>query len=343
MAQKYIFKTLVGISVFLFLYGCAGLEHKPAVIAEEKKAVVTEEKPADITEAKKADIISESDEKLDRNEMIELGTGRADSPQVALDASGNAFVVWKQHDGTTFNILATRYDRKKGWDSPELLETGSGEADDPRVLFDPEGNAITVWAQSDGKTYSIWANRFDRDKGWGTPELIESGSHRADYPDVSFDPEGNAIAVWQQHDGTDFSIWANRFKRNTGWGTPELIEKETGPAKHQQIAFDLEGNTIAVWYQHDVKTFNIWSNRYDIDKGWGKAELIENGSGDAFDPKIASASNGNAIAVWIQDDGTAYSIWANRYDRITGWGKAELIETRSGDVNYPEIAFDSEA
>ncbi|MAZ06230.1 MAG: hypothetical protein CME81_07485, partial [Halomonas sp.] len=36
--------------------------------------------------------------------------GDADSPQIAIDSSGNALVVWRQYDGTRTNIWANRFE-----------------------------------------------------------------------------------------------------------------------------------------------------------------------------------------------------------------------------------------
>lgn len=50
-------------------------------------------------------------------------------------------------------------------------------------------------------------------------------------------------------------------------------------------------------------------------KAWGRAVLIEtDNTRDAYYPQIACDGSGNAIAVWRQDDGTRYNIWANRFE-----------------------------
>jgi hypothetical protein len=175
-----------------------------------------------------------------------------------------------------------------------------------------------VWNQSDGTTPPrISANRYVNGTGWGTAELIETGlSYAAFPPQIAFDTGGNAIAVWNQSDGTSFySIAANRYVNGTGWGTAELIETgNAGPAYNPQIAFDAIGNAITVWYQYDGTRNNIWANRYTRGTGWGAAVLIEtDNAGDAYSPQIAFDASGNAIAVWYQSDGTGSHIWANRY------------------------------
>ncbi|GEM_PF-6843081 len=50
-------------------------------------------------------------------------------------------------------------------------------------------------------------------------------------------------------------------------------------------------------------------------KAWGIPGLIEsNDIGGASQPQVAVDSNGNAIAVWIQYDGTRYNAWSNVYE-----------------------------
>jgi hypothetical protein len=126
-----------------------------------------------------------------------------------------------------------------------------------------------VWEQSDG-TFStdIWSNRFiagtGAGTGWGTATLIETdNAGPAAMPQIAIDASGNALAVWLQWDGTRYSILANRYTASQGWGTAALIETDNaGDAGSPQIAFDANGNALAVWRQYDGTRYNIWSNRF---------------------------------------------------------------------------------
>jgi hypothetical protein len=42
--------------------------------------------------------------------LEEDDNGDASQPQIAFDSSGNAIAVWKQSDGTRYNIYANRFD-----------------------------------------------------------------------------------------------------------------------------------------------------------------------------------------------------------------------------------------
>jgi hypothetical protein len=99
------------------------------------------------------------------------------------------------------------------WGDAWLIETdNAGLANIPQVAVDASGNAVVVWNQDDGIRRNIWANRYVVGSGWGTAELIETdNAGRAWVPQVAVDASGNAVAVWQQDDGTRDNIWANRF------------------------------------------------------------------------------------------------------------------------------------
>ncbi len=140
--------------------------------------------------------------------------GQALSPHIAVDTSGNAIAVWHQSDGARMNIRANRYTAGAGWGMAELIETGDlGDAGVARVGFDAAGNAHVVWHQSDGVRTSIWAQAYIAGSGWDTAGLIETdNAGNASYPQIAVAPNGNAIAVWHQSDGSIYSIGANRYE-----------------------------------------------------------------------------------------------------------------------------------
>ena len=256
---------------------------------------------------------------------IESNTaGNAIEPQIAIDDGGNAVVVWQQYDDVAdrYDIWSNRYTASTGlWGTAEMIETDNSGWTymTPQVAVDANGNAIAVWHQSNGTRTNIWTNRYTASTGlWGTAAMIETdNAGDANNPQIAVDANGNAVAVWHQHDGTRTNIWSNRYSASTGlWGTAALIETDdTGNANDPQVAVDANGNAMAVWYQSDGTQTNIWSNRYTASTGlWGTAALIEtDDTGNANDPQIAIDTNGNAVAIWRQTDGTRMNVWTNMY------------------------------
>ena len=123
------------------------------------------------------------------------------------------------------------------------------------------------------------------------------------------------------------------------WGTTELIETDdVNNASEQDIAFDPNGNALAVWSQGN----NLWANYYNATTAtWGTAELIESLALGLSHPAIAMDANGNGIAIWSHNEGAEQSIYANYYTVNVGWGTEELIENNAGSAFAPQIAFDS--
>jgi hypothetical protein len=161
----------------------------------------------------------------------------------------------------------------KEWGDAVLIETNNpgnpyGHAYGPQVAIDANGNAVAVWYQWGGTRTNIWSNRYTPSSGWGTAELIEADdSGDASEPQVAIDPNGNALAVWHQFDGTRTNIWSNRYTPSGGWGTAQLIETDdSGDASEPQVAIDPAGNAVAVWYQWgewgDTRIY-IWSNHFE--------------------------------------------------------------------------------
>lgn len=76
--------------------------------------------------------------------------------------------------------------------------------------------------------------------------------------------------------------------------------------------------------------------------GWLEGEALDDlFAADATTPSLARDANGNAVAVWAQDDGSNDNIWANRFTVGFGWSGAERIEnTDGGNAFSPVVAVD---
>ena len=256
--------------------------------------------------------------------------GDADTPQIAFDANGNAMAVWTQVDLTSYyfsDMWASRFTASAGggsWGTATLIAPNNmGNAINPQIAIDVNGNALVVWVQFYGFSRDIWSNRFSSAGGsWGTATLIETANTgNALEPQIAVDATGNALAVWTQSDGTRYNIWANRFTVAAGgggsWGAATLIQSDTvRDAGEPQIAFDSSGNAMAVWAQSDGLRDTIWASRFAAAYGgsWGAPSLIEsNITAPAKTPQIALDTNGNAMAIWAQSDRMRDNIWANRF------------------------------
>lgn len=247
------------------------------------------------------------------------------------------------------------------WGVPRSLEANGGDARYPRVAVDAMGNAVAVWQQPDLSPLgyeSIWASRFTPATGWGPAEILDIGDGVAESPQVAVDPSGNAIAVWQQSDGTRTNLWANHYSVGVGWGGAILIElDDTGDAElpltafgpSQSIGIDAAGNAMVAWLLvapepptlgNDL-TYNAVVSRYTPSGGW---EAQVHLSGNASDPQIGVDASGNAIALWRlrpNSGGGGQTVYASNYTAGSGWGPFPLFVSSSTALRGPRMAVDS--
>lgn len=246
--------------------------------------------------------------------------------QVAIDAAGNALAVWMQPDvvgtGARLDIWATRYVAGGGWEAPQLIETdNAGNATDPQLAMEPNGNAFAVWQASDGIRTNIWANRFVKGTGWGTAALIEASDVGPAFaPRVAADGAGNAIAVWVQYLGpTVQSIVANRFTAGV-WGMAAAIESDdSGDADTPQIAINASGVAHAVWVQYrNGSRYEVMTSGFAPGSGWDAPTMISTEAApagqSAYSPQIAVNASGIAQAVWGRPDGARGNLWSSRLE-----------------------------
>ena len=238
---------------------------------------------------------------------------------VAMDANGNATVVLSQAGA----VKATRYNSPVGWGTPEPIDAQVGVASGPKVAVHPSGSAIAVWSQSSiSGTTNIWSNRYIPGQGWGTPELIETDDvGNAMGPQIAFDPNGNAVALWLQSDGQTptlrWGLSSNRYTPGEGWGTAKLLDNDSaGSSSGYTIAFDEDGNALALWTQYARVDgggggFSLYARRYTLAIGWGTTELL---GATAYQAQVIFDASGAGVAIWSQHDGTRFNIVTARFE-----------------------------
>lgn len=207
-----------------------------------------------------------------------------------------------------------------------LLRTYTATIDETVSAIDGEAVASFDWSFT------------TRDGEWSGAETFETDDVVSHYPKIKTGPNGTAVAVW----ANNADVYANIFD-GTNWGTPENIENTALGHTDLSLATDLDGNALAIWAHWDGTVNHIRAAYYNsTTMTWGAdVELDPENDNDARYPKAAFDGFGRAIAVWLQSDGTADSIYSARFEPSgNGWGTPALIETASGVAYAPDISVD---
>lgn len=151
------------------------------------------------------------------------GTARDRWPSLAMDANGNAIVVWESDNdlggtiGTDTDIFVARSsDAGQTWTTSTPVhnnaatDAGVSSSDKyPEVALDNAGNAVVVWGSyedltgTEGTDQDIFVVRSaDFGANWSSPATLNSdasmdGTDPDDRPEITTDREGNWLVVWR--------------------------------------------------------------------------------------------------------------------------------------------------
>ncbi|RMG95401.1 MAG: hypothetical protein D6705_13745 [Deltaproteobacteria bacterium] len=82
---------------------------------------------------------------------------------VAVDAAGNAGVLWTRRDANTdpYDVVARRYARvADAWGMVAAVESSPEPANFPELAVDGAGNLLATWEQSSGSNYQVYVSWY---------------------------------------------------------------------------------------------------------------------------------------------------------------------------------------
>jgi hypothetical protein len=198
-------------------------------------------------------------------DLSAVGQG-AETPQVAVDPQGNAVAVWRRFNGMNFIVQGAARPAGSGvWQVPVDLSVAGQSAYSPDVALDPQGNAVAVWNRSNGTNNIVQGAVRPAGSGvWQAPVDLSVAGQSAFSPQVAFDPQGNAVAVWERSNGTNFIVQGAVGPAGSGvWQAPVDLSAVGQNAESPQVAFDRQGNAVAVWERFNGTNFIVQGAGYD--------------------------------------------------------------------------------
>ncbi len=187
----------------------------------------------------------------------------AQFPQIAFDTTGNALAVWQENNSinSASNIYARYFD---GTDWSATATNISNNPDqyayNPQIAFNTNDNALAIWQEVNSITNltNIYARHFNGTDWSATATNISNNTAQyANNPQIAFNTNDNAIAVWQENNSSTNStnIYARYFDGTDWSATATDISNNTAQAaQFSQIAFDTTGNALAVWSEYNNAT-----------------------------------------------------------------------------------------
>ena len=173
--------------------------------------------------------------------------------------------------------------------------------------------------------------------------MIHESAAVVERPQVGYDGDGNAIAIWNAYDASGaVTLWGGRHVPGTGWTNVQSIGPNTGSSPGNiRLAVSANGTAVAVWKQYYISTMDLRAVRYNPVTGWGAYQLLETSDESVDYPSVAIDPAGNALVLWRQSDGTALRLWWNRFVSGSVWSGPQPL-TPDGSRSYESsVAMDS--
>jgi len=179
---------------------------------------------------------------------VEASSHSLSQTKIQIDNNHNVFVIWLQNDGNTESVWVNRY-AAESWGEATLFEQDQrGDADGVSLTVGRDNKAFAIWQQNEGADNSLKIRAYE--EVWLDAVTISTGLIYTK-PQVQFDREGNAMAVWQQG-LLSGQVYSSRYvKINRLWGAPIPIDSGQASSDISLTTLLEDGRMLAVWTRFD--------------------------------------------------------------------------------------------
>jgi hypothetical protein len=263
-------------------------------------------------------------------------------PQVAVDSAGDAVVVWERSNGTYRIIEASTRAAGGSWLPPEELSMDGQNAFSPQVAVDPAGDAVAVWDRYNGTNYVIEAATRMAGGDWQAPVELSATGQDGLVPRIALDPAGDAVAVWDSRQGSDYVIEAATKAAGGAWQAGQAISAPGKNAEEPQarVAVDPAGDAVVVWERYNGANYIVEAATKASGTPWLPPQELSAAGRNAFNADVAVDPAGEAVAVWERSNGANQIIETATRAPGAPWLAAKELSVPGEDAFGAQVAVD---
>jgi hypothetical protein len=247
-----------------------------------------------------------ADGTLGRVRTLSAAGQSAFTPQVAVDADGDAVFTWVRFDGTNYRVQA-RARAADGSMSPVRTLSAAGEnAVTPQVAIEADGDALLSWVRYEpGTSYRIQTRVRAAEGTFGPVETLTTGAAQVLDPQVAVDASGDAVFVWGRYDG--ICCYRIQTRARAPAGTLSAVQTLSEAGQHAyspQVGVDDAGGAVFTWQRSDGTNSRIQARARAADGTLSSVQDVSYPGHDASAPQVAVDAGGDAVFGWLRSDGT---------------------------------------
>jgi hypothetical protein len=285
--------------------------------------------------------------------------------EIAVDAEGDALVVWIRADGTTqcggsgCSRVQARVRSAAGTLGPvQTLSAPGQDAGSPRVALDSTGDAVVVWRRVDGSSSSCCSRIQARARSaagvLGPVETLSDPGQDAFGAEVGVDADGDALVTWARRDGTTqcggspgcFRVQARARSATGTLGQVQTLSAAGQNAQGAHLAVDPDGDAVVVWARTTATQCGGSACRRVQARARSAANVLSAVQDlsipgqDAISPDVGIDAAGNAVFVWHRVDPSDCCVARVHARARTAEGSLSPVQVLSIGI-HPRVAVDA--
>lgn len=255
-------------------------------------------------------------------------------PLLALDAAGNASLLWVEYSGTQ-SLWFGRTDGTGAALAPVRLRNISTDFVGPAHLrVDVAGNAFAFWGEWTGAETTGWAAVIDAGGAVFAPERIDGGSDAVFEKAILPDPSGGgATALWCDRSGAVANLTEARYTPGAGWSAPSVaVPNLSNGCSTMDAGIDGEGNITVLFFASLNRS--LVAIRHPAGGAWAAPTPFFPLAGQEYADEISLVvqADGTAVATWrVRSAGgmfDLYTLFARAFAPGAGWSVAVQLTDR---------------
>lgn len=232
-------------------------------------------------------------------------------PNVAVDPNGNALAICARYDGTDFTSRSAIALQGENWGPSFVISEPGLTVSGGSLSLDFEGDGTMVWSQFDGANFVIQASVVPYGGSASAPQTLSLPGQDAYTPMIDADLAGHAVVVWVRFDGSNYIAQSVTRQLDGSWSTPVDLSHLGVSVVNVGVAVDVSGNAVAIWDETDGTNFAVYSAGASYNGTWSAPANVSTPGNYAYRPSVAIDSSGNAVAIWLEFDGTDSFVWGS--------------------------------
>ena len=253
-------------------------------------------------------------------------------PKIALLKDGNFLLIWKEYSRNIYNqseILGQKY-FKTGEKIGDTFIISSvnreGEAYDPDVCSNSNGDVVVTWQKRYGSIYSIVAEKFDNDGNIVKNNfLVTDDTTSYKYrPKAGIDSLGNFAITYYSYKNKNYDIFLHRYNSSGDELDSAIVvndDKTHSSQYYPDISVNPAGDCIVTWYDYrapngvyfqEYKNIGSINSFQKVDSNMTVADYVISNC----TPTISLQANGEFVISWTEWNGSLTGSFDNLKFRI---------------------------